>query len=382
MEVCLNKNLSNTLAVVAIASCLSCTTLSQPTLVSPSKGEMLLSSTPTFTWNPVPSARSYIIEISKGEDFLEMTDTVIFDDTSFTLADTLELGATYYWRASARSAQGEQGEPSVSESFRVQTGVEPLTPLPQDSTAKPVFSWKPYTGAESYKFTLSRYADFRQISLDTIIGGTSLELADSLAPATHFWRVQAVSAGQALSAPSVVKRIVGYKLEDTYFSISAGQKWNFEYTLGNGEYNMSSKVLDTLEWNVTDKVISVESTYLSEGRLFYCLSDTLTDIGYAVAIEDDTLFSPHYTLGNIYPAVSIFRTWNDSLFSVFWSQDTLILEDRQGDSNAGSFDLSVSKRLPGKGLILQQYYKERIIQDSQSDTVRRSWEITQLKLIP
>ncbi len=378
----MRSNVTFMIMAVWVAASISCTTPSQPQIIGPSGGESLLTSTPDFTWTSVPSGRSYIVEISKTEDFASVIDTIIFNDTFFTLADTLELGSLYYWRVSARSAQGDQGEWSISETFRTQAGVEILSPLPADSTAWPVFSWKPYSGAASYEFSLSLYPDFEQLLLDTVINSTTFECEDSLDPATYFFRIQARSSGQPISAPSVVRRIVAYKLEDTYFPMSPDMKWNFEYSHCGGINNISTKTWDTTYDTTIMKSIEVESTYTSDGRLFFCFSDTLNDIGYAVAVENDTLFSPHYTLGNIYPEVKQFRTWINLLDSVFWVQDTLIIQDSANTKGASAtFYVHLVKRLPKLGLVEQYDYIERIIQtDPKKET--RSWDLILLKLVP
>lgn len=341
---------------------LSCSTLVAPVPVSPKGGAVVFSPTPEFVWESVADARSYRIEISKSQNFNEAIDTVVFSDTTFVLADTLELGSKYYWRVSARSAQGDESAPSAPAEFITKEGIQILTPAPPDSTNVPLFSWKPYPGAQSYSFSLSRYADFREILIDTSISSTSLSLPDSLSPATYYWRVQAFSAGQPASAPSKTRRIVGYRLIETYFPFELGMGFAYEYSYAAGELIMPGPVYDTSVLQTETLTISVKDTFTDKGRLYWVLSDTFWDIGDTASVKDDSLFSLVYFMSMLYPdsGSKAFSTWHKSSYNVTYISDTLLISYVEGSREGSFYDSIRIERIKGKGAVRQTRYTERL----------------------
>jgi len=369
---------------------LFCTRLEVPELLSPADGETLLTATPEFIWHPASNARSYSVEISAEESFAETIDSIVFKDTSFILADTLKLGQKYHWRVTARNLQGVESAPSEPETFRVQEGVELLTPAESDSTAWPEFSWESFPGASSYNFVLSSYADFREPFFDTTTGSTSLQWPDSLAPATYFWRVQAFDADQPLSSWSVVRKLVGYRLKDTYFPLYLGRKQIYEWAELEGFYLLGDPdEWDTTGWDTTQVSITVKDTFWREDRLFYVfapgsgeVNDTLPvqlwDVGDTVAIRHDTVFSPVYPLGKLYPHhEDVFLGWSDFELETFLNGDTLMMVHEEGYHHYARHDSLKILRLPGQGTVYQQYYWATLVS---SDT--HDWKITKMVLLP
>jgi hypothetical protein len=380
MEVCLNKVTTlKTLAVIAGLLAVSCTSLHPPGLISPAGAEGLLTTTPEFTWHPAGNARSYLVEISADQDFTETIDTMIFADTSFVLADTLMLGQDYYWRISSRTAQGAESQASEAETFYIKDGVQLLTPEASDSIAWPEFSWESYPGAVTYRFLISRYADFREVLLDTAVSTTALVWPDSLPPASYFWYVQAFNGDQHVSAPSVVRRLVSYRMADTYFPLYVGRTQSFTRVRGEGTFFLGDTGWDTTTWKVEQVTIEVENVQSEGTRFFWSLSDTLLwDIGSSVSVEQDSLYTSIFTMSGLFPAESsTFRSWQDSTYSVFYSNETLMIDSTKGNKGTGEYHRTVISRLPGKGLFRQIYYHEHI--DS-GDT--HIWTLDSLELIP
>ena len=357
---------------------LFCTRLEVPELASPADGETLLTATPEFIWHPASNARSYSVEISAEESFAETIDSIVFKDTSFILADTLKLGQEYHWRVTARNLQGVESAPSEPETFRVQEGVELLTPAESDSTAWPEFSWESFPGASSYNFVLSSYADFREPFFDTTTGSTSLQWPDSLAPATYFWRVQALSASRPVAPWSVVRRLVSYRIADTYFPLYMGRRQTFERITGRGSYNIYTHEIDTLEWSVNTLDIKIDNSYTKDGELYWVFSDTLWDVGSEVSVRRDSLFSPVFFLGELYPSDSSdFRTWSDTVFKAVWLAETLRIYFEKGDSGRSYFKHIQILHLPVQGVIEQHYRLEDIASDS-----IHSWLLDHMRIIP
>ena len=92
-----------------------------PVLTSPAGGaqDVELVSGTAFAWNPVEGAGSYLLEISKKQDFTDVVVNTTVTDPSFT-ATGLEKETTYYWRVTA--FEGRLGGTSaVSSVFSFKT---------------------------------------------------------------------------------------------------------------------------------------------------------------------------------------------------------------------------------------------------------------------
>jgi len=365
------------LFVLAALAGFFCAVIEPPVLVSPTDGDTVMSTTPEFVWRKVAWTRSYAIEVSASPEFAEFTDTLIYGDTSFILADTLEPGLRHYWRVVARTMQGDESEASDAADFYVQGGVELLTPEEHDSLWNPVFSWEPYPGASTYRFVFSRYADFTEPLVDTVMEDTTFAWPDSLAPATYFWRVRAFLGDEPVSTWALSRRLVAYRLADTYFPLYLGRKQEFEVIDAHGTYNIRTKIYDTLKVETTWVTVQVGDTFTSDGVLYWTLSEAFGDIGQTVAVKHDSLFSPHYFLAELYPSGQ-FRSWSDTTFRVFWDQETLRLEFKRGDMGRSAYDSIVVLRLPGTGVTQQLNYKERIDNESGEHT----WEAHRMNLKP
>lgn len=355
---------------------LFCTRVEVPELISPVGGETILTSTPEFVWHPVTSARSYAIEISRDSLFAESIDTLVYSDTSFILADTLELGQEYHWRVVTRTAQGAESDPSEPETFYIQKGVQLLTPAHSDSTAWPEFSWEPFSGASTYHLLLSLYADFSQPFLDTTLSVTSFEPSDSLPPATYFWNVQAMEAGDIVSAPSPTRRLVSYRLADTYFPIYIGRVQQFRFVYQEGTYNTLSKDTTVLSTTETILNITVTDSFWEEERLYWTLSDTLWDVGETLSIHHDSVFSPHRFMGDLYPEdSSVFLSWQELSFEVVHLPPDIILYRQSGTFGATDYDSTAIVRSPGLGITLMVRRTADIPTDSLC-----YWELDSLEL--
>lgn len=76
-----------------------------PTLLTPVNGANISNSVPSFSWNSVTYASSYIIEFSRNNTFTQIVDeiTVYYDYYSpgSYFLDDFDLNTTYYWRVKA-----------------------------------------------------------------------------------------------------------------------------------------------------------------------------------------------------------------------------------------------------------------------------------------
>ena len=139
---------------------------------------------PEFTWDPIPGAAKYEVEINSVFDFPAGASKVCCDSadwpitTTFTPKETLPNN-TYYWRVRAINAHGEAGDwnegPSFVKTFanyplldelgiknlHMRDTTDPGTDVDPDTdgyqTNLPIITWDPVPGASSYEVNIGEY---------------------------------------------------------------------------------------------------------------------------------------------------------------------------------------------------------------------------------
>jgi hypothetical protein len=139
---------------------------------------------PEFTWDPIPGAAKYEVEINSVFDFPAGASKVCCDSsdwpitTTFTPKETLPNN-TYYWRVRAINAHGEAGDwnegpsfvktfanyPDLSElgikNLHMRDTSDPGTDFdlgtPGYQTQLPIIAWDPVPGASSYQVNVGPY---------------------------------------------------------------------------------------------------------------------------------------------------------------------------------------------------------------------------------
>jgi hypothetical protein len=139
---------------------------------------------PEFTWDPIPGAAKYEVEINSVFDFPAGASKVCCDSsdwpitTTFTPKETLPNN-TYYWRVRAINAHGEAGDwnegPSFVKTFANyplldEDGIKNLHMRDEDDpgtdvdsgtagyqTQLPIIAWDPIPGASSYQVNVGLY---------------------------------------------------------------------------------------------------------------------------------------------------------------------------------------------------------------------------------
>ncbi len=139
---------------------------------------------PEFTWDAIPGAAKYEVEINSVVDFPAGASKVCCDSsdwpitTTFTPKETLPNN-TYYWRVRAINSHGEAGDwnegpffvktfanyPDLSElgvkNLRMRDTADPGTDVdsgtPGYQTHLPIVTWDPVPGASSYQVNVGHY---------------------------------------------------------------------------------------------------------------------------------------------------------------------------------------------------------------------------------
>ena len=77
-----------------------------PVILAPDNGAALKVLQPTFSWEAVPDADDYILQISLSSSFSSVTSFTA-TSTSYTLTSDLKVNRTYYWRLRAEGSADE-----------------------------------------------------------------------------------------------------------------------------------------------------------------------------------------------------------------------------------------------------------------------------------
>lgn len=184
----------------------------KPVLTTPAQFSTGISVTPTLTWNAVPGATSYRVQVSTSNTFSgAMTVNDSLTGTSRAVGSLAGL-TDYYWRVIARNAAGAD----TSTIFRFTTGAAPLptapTPLsPLQFAANVPFPvvlvWSRVAVASTYKVQLSTDPAFATfVFQDSIITDTARSIPSGLSTGTdYYWRVFSKNSAGTSAASSTFR---------------------------------------------------------------------------------------------------------------------------------------------------------------------------------
>lgn len=183
-----------------------------PTLTYPvtTGGQMPeVNGTNPFTWNPLPFAASYDLEVYKNDDpigqqgnrvLVVNTPVVAYAPSSLLPAST----TPYTWRVRRVDATGRPGPWSPFQEF-ISVGNSPTLISPTNGSSQApngaLFTWLPVTNAVTYKFE-RRLAGSSTIAEATFTQSTSWAEPNLIGTGTWQWRVTALDAnGNPLGSP-------------------------------------------------------------------------------------------------------------------------------------------------------------------------------------
>jgi len=170
------------------------TALAAPLLLTPKNDLSGLEATVECTWEDVPYATNYIIELATEPDFI--SSSVIYNGEAVTTTShtfSLNYGIKYYWHVKSKISGSES---SWSETRNFSTGFAgPILTNPlNESNDLPIpftFSWEKYIDAEEYYLEISSDENFMEIIyFDSNIDGTEWLIDEIEYNKTYFWRVK------------------------------------------------------------------------------------------------------------------------------------------------------------------------------------------------
>ncbi|MCC6550072.1 MAG: hypothetical protein IT279_08390, partial [Ignavibacteriaceae bacterium] len=142
------------------------TLLASPGLSTPADSSIFVSVTPTISWNAVPGATAYDLQISGDSNFVGIALSHTGETgTSYTLNGPLAHYTVFYWRVRATDGSETTG---YSTPFRFRTLITtPDLSSPADAAVvqpvNTVFDWDDVTGATSYRLQVATDAAFTNI---------------------------------------------------------------------------------------------------------------------------------------------------------------------------------------------------------------------------
>ncbi len=172
-----------------------------PTLLSPAKGAIDISTSPTLTWNATTDAVSYTLQVSTDSLF----SSFVYNQNGLTTTSQQLTGlsylTTYYWRVSATNNNATSGWSTPLWSFTT-TGSAPSEPslsLPANNTTNistsPLLAWNTSSGATSYTLQVSNSSSFSSFVYNQNGLTTTNQIVTGLSYSTaYFWRVSATNS--------------------------------------------------------------------------------------------------------------------------------------------------------------------------------------------
>ena len=166
--------------------------------LSPADGASTTDTTPTFSWNAVPDAAGYELQLADSQAGVEAAPTQSVTDTSYTPSSALANEQTHYWRVRAVDGDDQKGDWSEIHSLAVSFGaVNGLSPGDGASTTDttPTFSWNAVPGAAGYEIRIADSETELDKETPRPVTGTTYTPTEALTYYQfHYWQVRAKDA--------------------------------------------------------------------------------------------------------------------------------------------------------------------------------------------
>ncbi len=185
--------------------------------LSPSDGITTTDTTPALSWNAVPGAAGYEVQIADSEAGVANAQAVEAGGTSYTPTTALTNNTTHHWRVRAKDGDGQYGIWSAINSLSVNWGtVSGLSPSSTTDTT-PALSWNAVPGAAGYEVQIAASEGGLANSVAIDVTEASYTPATALTNLqTHYWRVRAKDGAGQYGAWSGVQSLGVFMLETVY----------------------------------------------------------------------------------------------------------------------------------------------------------------------
>jgi len=180
-----------------------------PVSISPTDGQTLHFPTDPvlLTWQPVPGATSYTVQVDNASDFVGATSYAtantsyaMTDTQAFTMADGV-TPQSWWWRVQANFPSSQVTAWSTPWSYQIGWPDAPQLESPANNAlgvTEVVFSWDPVPGAATYQIQVSPNRDWQNNKIiDATVDSTRYAPYPTLDNQSYYWRVRARAAGTA-----------------------------------------------------------------------------------------------------------------------------------------------------------------------------------------
>lgn len=175
------------------------TLLERPTLVSPAFAATEVSLTPELSWNAVPDADTYTVQVSNNAAFSSFVVNTTTTETNYLLTTNLNYNTTYYWRVKAANDEGNFSLFSPARYFTTFVPpplgqvvlVEPANGMTDAEVEDLPFVWNSVADATYYTFQITDDETFTNILFSQDFEVTSLLVTGFDYLTTYYWRVMA-----------------------------------------------------------------------------------------------------------------------------------------------------------------------------------------------
>jgi hypothetical protein len=244
--------------------------------------------TNAFSWNPLPFAASYDLQVYKNDDLVGQPGNLVLNANTPVVAYApsalLPASSTpYTWRVRRVDAAGRPGPWSPFQEF-ISRGDTPTLVSPANGSAQApngaLFTWLPVANAVTYKFE-RRLAGSSNVAEAAFTQNTSWAEANLIGSGTWQWRVTALDAnGNPLGSPG--------NWTDMQFTVDGGISPSHDVSItGTGAVDQLL-TLSAPSWNLT----GVTTTYqwLRDGwpidnQTSTSYKVTPADVGHALTVR-------------------------------------------------------------------------------------------------
>jgi predicted phage tail protein len=179
--------------------------LAAPVLLTPAVNLVTNDTTVEMTWQLVPEAENYEVQISQLANFATLVETSTLPETA-TTSTSLPDGR-YYWRVRTLNTYDAPGKWSAVRNFTVDTlaTVAPVAASPLQgtlvNTLTPKLSVKAVNGAKSYQFKVFPTGSPADVWADVTVNAptVTLTLAQALKFGSFSWQVRTIDTAGNLS---------------------------------------------------------------------------------------------------------------------------------------------------------------------------------------
>lgn len=290
-----------------------------PSLLSPSNGAKDLSVSPSLQWTSVSGAKTYRVQISKESNFAILSlDNAAVTSNSLQV-NSLQDGATYYWRVNATNESGSSSYSSVW-SFQTKLALNPptapvLTSPSNNATGLATtlkLTWNAVTTATGYTLEVSKNPDFSTLVFDNKTLTTNEFTVSGLEEDTsYYWRVRA--SNSAGNSP--------YSLVRTFRTVKPITIPNIPTLLSPSDAAQEISIVPNLEWTLVNGAKTYRVQLSKDSNFGTVLLDNASVTVNSLRINDLEEGVTYYW------RVSAGNEAGNSAFSTIWSFKTRILLD-------------------------------------------------------